>query len=37
VVAIDLAAGRLDAAKQFGADIVVNNRERTTRWSGCWN
>ena len=27
VVAIDLAASRLDAAKQFGADIVVNNRE----------
>jgi alcohol dehydrogenase len=26
VVAIDLAAGRLDAAKQFGADIVVNSR-----------
>jgi alcohol dehydrogenase len=27
VVAIDLAAGRLDAAKQFGADIVVNSRQ----------
>jgi alcohol dehydrogenase len=26
VVAIDIAAGRLDAAKQFGADIVVNSR-----------
>jgi len=26
VVAIDLATGRLDAAKQFGADVVVNNR-----------
>jgi alcohol dehydrogenase len=26
VVAVDLAAGRLDAAKQFGADIVVNSR-----------
>lgn len=25
VVAIDLASSRLDAAKQFGADIVVNN------------
>lgn len=25
IVAIDLAAGRLDAAKQFGADIAVNN------------
>jgi alcohol dehydrogenase len=25
VVAIDLAAGRLEAAKQFGADIVVNS------------
>jgi alcohol dehydrogenase len=25
VVAIDLAASRLDAAKQFGADITVNN------------
>jgi alcohol dehydrogenase len=27
VVAIDLAASRLDAAKQFGADVVVNSRE----------
>ena len=27
IVAIDLAAGRLDAAKQFGADIVVNSGE----------
>ena len=27
IVAIDLAAGRLDAAKQFGADIVINNSE----------
>jgi alcohol dehydrogenase len=27
VVAIDLAPSRLDAAKQFGADIVVNSRE----------
>jgi alcohol dehydrogenase len=27
VVAIDLATGRLDAAKRFGADIVVNNRD----------
>src|SRR4051812_20950778 len=27
IVAIDLANGRLDAAKQFGADIVVNSRE----------
>ncbi|HZN18915.1 MAG TPA: zinc-dependent alcohol dehydrogenase family protein [Micromonosporaceae bacterium] len=27
VVAVDLAAGRLDAAKQFGADILVNSRE----------
>ncbi len=26
VVAIDLAASRLEAAKQFGADVVVNNR-----------
>jgi alcohol dehydrogenase len=25
IVAIDLADGRLDAAKQFGADVVVNN------------
>jgi alcohol dehydrogenase len=25
VVAIDLAASRLDAAKQFGADVVINN------------
>src|SRR5688572_2768642 len=27
IVAIDLAGGRLDAAKQFGADVVVNSRE----------
>ncbi|MDA8046264.1 MAG: zinc-dependent alcohol dehydrogenase family protein [Actinomycetota bacterium] len=27
IVAIDLAANRLEAAKQFGADIVVNNGE----------
>jgi alcohol dehydrogenase len=27
IVAIDLAHGRLDAAKQFGADIVINSRE----------
>ncbi len=27
VVAIDLVAARLDAAKQFGADIVINSRE----------
>jgi alcohol dehydrogenase len=26
IVAIDLAEGRLEAAKQFGADIVVNNQ-----------
>ena len=25
IVAIDLAASRLDAAKRFGADIIVNN------------
>ena len=31
IVAIDLADSRLDAAKQFGADIVVNNGRRT-RW-----
>jgi alcohol dehydrogenase len=28
VVAIDLAATRLDAAKRFGADVVVNNGEQ---------
>jgi alcohol dehydrogenase len=28
VVAIDLAATRLDAAKTFGADVVVNNGEQ---------
>lgn len=28
VVVIDMASARLDAAKQFGADIVVNNAER---------
>ena len=34
IVAIDLADSRLEAAKQFGADIVVNNaRERTPRRS----
>ncbi|GAA1037075.1 zinc-dependent alcohol dehydrogenase family protein [Virgisporangium ochraceum] len=27
VVAIDMAGGRLDLAKQFGADVTVNNRE----------
>jgi alcohol dehydrogenase len=27
VVAIDVAGGRLDLAKQFGADVTVNNRE----------
>jgi alcohol dehydrogenase len=27
VVAIDLAAARLDAAKHFGADIVINSRD----------
>jgi alcohol dehydrogenase len=26
-VAIDLAAGRLEAAKQFGADVLINSRE----------
>jgi alcohol dehydrogenase len=25
IIAIDLAANRLDAAKSFGADIVINN------------
>ena len=29
IVAIDLAASRLEAAKQFGADVVVNNAART--------
>jgi alcohol dehydrogenase len=28
VIAIDLAASRLDAAKQFGADVVINNAEQ---------
>ncbi len=28
VVAIDLAATRLEAAKQFGADVVINNAEQ---------
>ncbi|MGI8334319.1 zinc-dependent alcohol dehydrogenase family protein [Actinomadura scrupuli] len=28
VVAIDLASSRLDAAKQFGADVVVNNGQQ---------
>jgi len=27
VVAIDLVGGRLDAAKQFGADITINSRD----------
>ena len=29
IVAIDLADSRLEAAKQFGADVVVNNAART--------
>jgi alcohol dehydrogenase len=28
VIAIDMASARLDAAKQFGADVVVNNAEQ---------
>jgi alcohol dehydrogenase len=28
VVAIDMAASRLDAAKQFGADVVINNSQQ---------
>lgn len=28
VIAIDLAATRLEAAKQFGADVVINNSEQ---------
>jgi alcohol dehydrogenase len=28
VIAIDMAATRLEAAKQFGADVVINNREQ---------
>ena len=28
IIAIDLADTRLEAAKQFGADIVINNRDR---------
>jgi alcohol dehydrogenase len=28
VIAIDLASSRLEAAKQFGADVVVNNAEQ---------
>ena len=28
VVAIDMAPARLDAAKQFGADVVINNAEQ---------
>lgn len=28
VIAIDLASARLDAAKQFGADVVINNAEQ---------
>ena len=31
VVAIDLADSRLEAAKQFGADVTVNNAARI-RW-----
>ena len=31
VVAIDLAASRLEAAKQFGADVVVNNGSQDPR------
>src|SRR4029078_12442337 len=32
IVAIDLADSRLDAAKQFGADVVVNN-SREDAWA----
>ncbi|MCW2522120.1 MAG: Threonine dehydrogenase and related Zn-dependent dehydrogenase [Frankiales bacterium] len=28
IIAIDLAATRLDSAKQFGADVVINNSEQ---------
>jgi alcohol dehydrogenase len=28
VIAIDMAANRLEAAKQFGADVVINNSEQ---------
>ncbi len=28
IVAIDMAPPRLDAAKQFGADVVINNRDQ---------
>jgi alcohol dehydrogenase len=28
IIAIDMAANRLDAAKQFGADVVINNAEQ---------
>jgi alcohol dehydrogenase len=28
IIAIDMAASRLDAAKQFGADVVINNTEQ---------
>src|ERR1700733_15196040 len=28
IIAIDMAANRLDAAKQFGADVVINNTEQ---------
>ncbi|OHV32297.1 MULTISPECIES: zinc-dependent alcohol dehydrogenase family protein [Pseudofrankia] len=31
VIAIDLASSRLDAAKRFGADLVVNNGEQDPR------
>ena len=32
VVAIDQADARLEAAKQLGADVSVNNRAAKTRW-----
>ena len=35
VVAIDLADSRLDAAKRFGADVVVNPRTRGRRPRSC--
>ncbi|MGI8664659.1 MAG: zinc-dependent alcohol dehydrogenase family protein [Jatrophihabitans sp.] len=28
IIAVDLAANRLEAAKQFGADVVINNSEQ---------
>ena len=36
IIAIDMADARLEAAKQFGADLTFNNQRRTP-WPSCRN